>query len=47
MLWIVMADVIAALPATYIVFVVAGFAAILADSAARWQSVRNACGVGR
>ena len=37
-----MADVVAALHAIYIVFVVAGFAAILAGSAARWQWVRNA-----
>jgi len=37
-----MADVVAALHTAYIVFVVAGFAAILAGSAARWQWVRNA-----
>ena len=36
-----MADVVAALHAAYIVFVVAGFAAILAGCAARWEWVRN------
>jgi hypothetical protein len=41
MLWIIMADVVAALHTAYIVFVVAGFAAILAGSAARWHWVRN------
>ena len=41
MVWIIMADVVAALHAAYIVFVVAGFAAILAGSAARWQCVQN------
>jgi hypothetical protein len=41
MLWIIMADIVAALHAAYFVFVVAGFAAILAGSAARWQWVRN------
>jgi hypothetical protein len=41
MLWIIMADIVAALHAAYIVFVVTGFAAILAGSAAQWQWVRN------
>ncbi|MGO9265390.1 MAG: DUF2784 domain-containing protein [Candidatus Binataceae bacterium] len=36
-----MADIVAVLHAAYIVFVVAGFAAIIAGSAAHWEWVRN------
>ena len=41
MLWIILADLVAVSHAAYVVLVVAGFAAILVGSAARWRWVRN------
>jgi hypothetical protein len=41
MLWRVMADIVVAIHAAYVVIVVIGFAAILIGSAAQWRWVRN------
>jgi len=41
MLWMIMADAVAAFHAAYIVFVVVGLAAILVGSLANWKWVRS------
>jgi hypothetical protein len=41
MLWRVMADIVAAVHATYVAILVVGLAAILIGSAAKWRWVRN------